>query len=62
MKTPIETHCPDCGTDYSGAECPVCAPLQRIQRAARARRERAALRRRCKVTFTDRSQPPEKNL
>jgi hypothetical protein len=56
-----ENHCPLCGVDYAGAECPICAPLQRIQRAVRDRRQRATLRRQCKASFVDRSQPPEKN-
>lgn len=56
-----EIHCPNCGTDYSGAECPVCAPLERIRRAMRARRQLAAMRRQCRRTFAEKSQPPEKN-
>lgn len=61
MKTESQTeiHCAGCGTDYTGAECPICAPLERIRLAARARRQLAALRRQCRRAYIELSQPPE---
>ena len=62
MKTESQTeiHCPQCGVDYvGGPECPICAPLERIRRAVRDRRQVAELRRDCPRTFAEKSQPPE---
>jgi hypothetical protein len=60
MKTD-ETLLPDDHAPATGAECPICAPLERIRLTLRARRQLVALRRKCLRTFAERSQPPERD-
>jgi len=54
-------HCPACNTDFTGDCCPICMPLERIRRAARDRRQFNSIRRKCIASFTEKSQPKERD-
>lgn len=41
----VEKLCPTCDTSYTGPECPICAPLERVQIEARNRRREYAMER-----------------
>jgi hypothetical protein len=48
---------------FSGAECPVCAPLERVKTLARAKRRDYAVNKssqRSATSHADKSQPEEK--
>jgi hypothetical protein len=57
------TSCQSCGMPFSGAECPVCAPLERVKTLARAKRRDYAVNKsaqRSATSHADKSQPEEK--
>ncbi|HUZ07479.1 MAG TPA: hypothetical protein VMV89_08315 [Candidatus Paceibacterota bacterium] len=60
-----ETHCPTCGTDFEGVECPICAPLARVRQLAHGNRqchaESKARARHAVVSHVELSQPKERD-
>jgi hypothetical protein len=57
------TSCQSCGMPFSGAECPVCAPLERVLKMSREKRRDYAVKKaaqRSATSHADKSQPKEK--